>query len=781
MLPIDGQHVLFVNSVSDHEIFDYVVGKVVGTLQSVICLSRSFNIVPAGRAGVSLSPCSVLSVPMMGPARPSAIVVTSQGRDVRVFSPFELPDFPNGLFQFGSHSRRYILFSFPGQSMLYEVNGQELVPDTSLGIDTKATTLDVSDVLKKGHSCPVQFTPREFVPLSPSIVRVEQKLPFDVIFVASNRCQLACYTGDRTIRLQDASVSEPGQSDVYTLEDDQTVTAIALSPPNAKGCSKYIVMGVRNQRGHFLVRFDRFSADPSFRNLHKRSIEDRVPCPVVSILFVGDTKPYRVLLGLDQGTIYFCLPDLRLRHLADVQSLRIGDGPVRFCRLGPTEVLALCSRPCLLSMGPRLRVDPLLCDSLSFAVPLGDPGLFLGVSSRLVSCYSMTDKSPVVIRPLVDPTLQAVSFCMIDGTRFVLIGHQFGLSLQDLASGRTYLAAKFVSRELVIQLSLPFPIQKPLGPPDAFLVAALGRAHGNSPSDYIYGIRLFRVDATESVPTVQQMGSLLIGSSRPMSLSAAASGPVAFIVAAFASRIGLYRLQGDTFVVVAESVIPGSALRHIGVPWTRHPQLVVWAADRSRSVSFLKYSEETRSFHVVAGEGFPRVISAFALDRRDIWVGDRQGNVVKFDAPPDIGQMPARRLRSGMHYYVGSAVTAVAVSEHRFRFVWYHTINGSLGGFMTLVVAAGENAFQRLIERSLRTLKDVEYEMAQYFFKRTACDHIAFRNKYGVALNVVDLDLLQYFGQINDDKKREIAEKVKSVVAEIEGMVEQMCTYFRLS
>jgi hypothetical protein len=133
-----------------------------------------------------------------------------------------------------------------------------------------------------------------------------------------------------------------------------------------------------------------------------------------------------------------------------------------------------------------------------------------------------------------------------------------------------------------------------------------------------------------------------------------------------------------------------------------------------------------------------------------------------------------------MYYYVGAAVTAVAVSEQRFRFTWYHTINGALGGFMTLV-GAGESAFERLIERSLRILKEVECEIAQYFFQRTACDHVAFRNTFGVALNVVDLDLLQYFGQIKDEKKREIAEKVHSDVAEVEGMVEQMCTFFRLA
>jgi hypothetical protein len=623
VLPIDAEHVLLANSVADHEIFDFVAGKVVGTLQSVICLSRSFSVAPAGGSGVALAPCSVLSVPMVGPARPSAMVVTSQGREVRVFSPFELPDFPNGLFQFALHNRRYVLFSFPGQSMLYKVSGRELVLDTQLGIDTSATTLDVSEVSKKGHSYAAQFTQRDFVLVSPSLPRDERKLPFDVIFVASNRCQLACSRADRRIKLEDASVSEPGQSDEYALEDEEHVTVIALSPPNAKGRSKYIVLGVRHERGGFLVRFTRFSTDPMFRKLHEKSIEDRVPYPVVSILLVGDAKPHRVLLGLDHGIIYFGRPDYQAKHLADIQSLRIGDGPVRFCCLGRTEILALCSRPCLLGIGARMRVEPLSCDSLSFAVPLGDPGLFLGVSGRLASCYRLTETSPVVIRPPVDPTLQAVSFCMIDGTRFVLIGHQVGLSLYDLASGRTYLAAKFVSRELVIQLSLPFPIQKPLGPPSAFLVAALGRAHGSSPSECIFGLRLFRVDAADSVPTVQQLGSLLIGPSRPASVSAAASGLVAFIVAAFTARVRLYRLQGDTFVVIAESAFPGSALRHVGVPSTRNPQLVVWAGHRSRSVSFLAYSEETRSFRVVAEEGFARVISAFTLDGRDIRVGDR--------------------------------------------------------------------------------------------------------------------------------------------------------------
>jgi hypothetical protein len=243
--------------------------------------------------------------------------------------------------------------------------------------------------------------------------------------------------------------------------------------------------------------------------------------------------------------------------------------------------------------------------------------------------------------------------------------------------------------------------------------------------------------------------------------------------------------------MVAEFVHVSPSIRFVHAV-VRPAAVGIWAADRSRSVSFLTYSEETRGFKIVAEEGYTRPVSALTPDGFDAWIGDRLGNIMRVDAPPDGAETAeaaldtrlfraGKRLRAKMHYHVGGIVTGIATSESRFKFVWYCTIAGAVGGFMTLGAGAGENTFRAAAEKNLKLLQAVEAELAGVVFARTRCDHFAFRNKFAPALNVVDLDFLSWFAGMADERKAEIAAKVGTRPDEIEAVVDQMCTYFRLA
>jgi hypothetical protein len=448
-----------------------------------------------------------------------------------------------------------------------------------------------------------------------------------------------------------------------------------------------------------------------------------------------------------------------------------------------------------------MHVVALSCDSLSCAIGLKRPGLFLAASARTIGIYRLSDRCPSLIRIPIDPKFQAGGFCVIDPTQDILVGHQYGFSLYDISTGRSMQVVSFVNQELVLNLSLPFPMAGRLESgavvTEAMLIASVSRVaqRGTEP---VHGIRLLRVDVrglvqrpAESFNPVQQLGSLLIGSLRPAAVSVVAptSSTISVIVCSY-NRVRLYRLVGDTFAMIAEFVHLSTSIRFVHAV-VRPATVGIWAGDRSRSVSFLTYSEETRGFRILAEEGYARPVSAFAPDGLDAWVGDRLGNIMRVYGPLDGPDTEAaldrrlfragKRLRSRMHYHVGGIVTGIATSESRFKFVWYCTIAGAVGGFMTLGVGASENAFRVAAEKNLKMLQAVEAELAGVVFAKTRCDHFAFRNKFAPALNVVDLDFLSWFTGMTDERKAEIAAKVGVPPGEIEAVVDQMCTYFRLA
>jgi hypothetical protein len=702
---------------------------------------------------------------------------------------------------FECEGRMFAVVSFASSSRLFEITDSEIAPAITLAIDEAVPTLAICELPGTGERRPCQVTGREVLPVGkPSGRGKGRTFEKDVVFVACNGVQMVYCTWDQQLILQILDPSEARQGPsrlVVTLERGEVATALALGPTNERGWSDWFAIGI-HRGGSFLIRFSRFATDEQEYLIDCRALEDTMQYSVCSICFVGT----RVVVGLDYGVIVSGERDMVSRHLLNVQAVRIGDGPVRFARLSDTQMIALCSRPCLLSFEGRMHVVALCCDSLSCAIGLKRPGLFLGASGRAISIYRLSDRFPSLIRIPIDPKFQAGGFCVIDYTQYILVGHQYGFSLYDLSTGRSTQVLSFINQELVLTLSLPFPVLGRLGASavvtEAMLIASVSRVaqRGNEP---VHGIRLLRVDVRglvqpppDNFNPVLQLGSLLIGSLRPVAVAVVAptSSTISVVVCSY-NRVRLYRLVGDTFAMVAEFVHGSTSIRFVHAV-VRPGGLGIWAADRSKSVSFLTYSEETRGFRVVAEEGYARPVSAFAPDGFDAWVGDRLGNIMRVDGPPDGADAAeavldrrlfraGRRLRTRMHYHVGGIVTGIAASESRFKFVWYCTIAGAVGGFMTLGAGTAENAFRVAAEKNLKLLQAVEAEMAGVVFARTRCDHFAFRNKFAPALNVVDLDFLSWFAGMAAERKAEIAAKLGTRPSEIEAVVDQMCTYFRLA
>jgi hypothetical protein len=242
-------------------------------------------------------------------------------------------------------------------------------------------------------------------------------------------------------------------------------------------------------------------------------------------------------------------------------------------------------------------------------------------------------------------------------------------------------------------------------------------------------------------------------------------------------------------VIAAQSIIPGVEIRLVAAQKIGEA-VYLWLGDRGKSALLLRYDDNSRRLEVIAEEGVSRCIGGFVPvpgSRTAILIaGDRAGNVFRLDYDEGreaklIGNFSARphRLTLRWNYFIGEGITCITTTENRWRYMWYHTIGGAFGAFMTMeTIPPEETMFLNSITENMRMLREVELALADHFFQLTKADHIAFRNRAFPAAGTLDLDLLGWFSKIADEKRMEIAQAQNQTVQDIEIVINRMKAYF---
>jgi hypothetical protein len=120
-----------------------------------------------------------------------------------------------------------------------------------------------------------------------------------------------------------------------------------------------------------------------------------------------------------------------------------------------------------------------------------------------------------------------------------------------------------------------------------------------------------------------------------------------------------------------------------------------------------------------------------------------------------------RRLTLTLNYNVGDVVTGVSFTGAVFPALWYTTIGGAFGGLISLNSKDADSEWIAEHTRRIRLLRVVEMEVASVFLQLTGADQIAFRHRHYPACQVIDLDLLELFTTLSEERRNRIAARVR--------------------
>jgi hypothetical protein len=151
--------------------------------------------------------------------------------------------------------------------------------------------------------------------------------------------------------------------------------------------------------------------------------------------------------------------------------------------------------------------------------------------------------------------------------------------------------------------------------------------------------------------------------------------------------------------------------------------------------------------------------------------GDILGNVFVFEYSSMLLTVAAdldktifgasRRLTLSLNYNVGDVVTGVSFTGAVFPSLWYTTVAGAFGGIISLNVPNADSEWAGEHARRIRLLRYIEIDLAGVFLQLTGGDQIEFRQRNYPAVHVIDMDLLECFATLQDERKNRITARVR--------------------
>lgn len=730
------------------------------------------------------------------------LLIGKQGVNVRTLSFRDCSEPIYGLHSFNTINKNYIVVSFQNSSQLLEITDTEIKPPEKSLIKENAQTLGVCPLLSSGGmSILFQVTTEGLYLYKPQNGTYETILSRPVSKYASNSKQIILFIplNNSIYMLQLTSSSEKNSSEQGLYNLSYPITAMDLSKPDpTTGLSEYIAYGVYGtDLPNPAIEIHTVSLDQAVRS---QVISEKMPSKVESIKFVnctvGGNELTRIVAGLDDGTIVVGNVDFVQRVIDKVSTIQFGSGPCHLTPIFPKSespaFMALNSRPVIVHIVNGVpRFIPVAITSAGYATAVGDKNLFILASGTIISASVLSDIDSLNQEDETSMTVsrckfnsKIVSIAPIPCEKFVFIATPNSLFLFD--SYKTDITQSnplaVYNNELVRTTCSTY---QPERNTFLFAVGTIKRSEvkkevgdkiifdQNQPKMTSI-IRLYTVlIANQSV----QLKDPIIGECK-MTLNSLCIASQSTVFAGCGDMILCFRQKEDTLQVVARMSGIGTCIKHLVYipPLKNGMKGEIYAGDVSKSVKLLRFSEKSKQFKLKAEEGAPRHITALArYEDRFICGGDILGNIFILEYP----QIPLnsdsvldkeifnanRRLSLKFNFFVGDSITGVQYTRNLFSCLWYSTVSGGLGGFISVIPDSNGKSqyapsWKNDFANRSKLMKRIEMEVSYVYSRSCECDHIIFRNKFFPSTNVIDMDMVELYLMLSDERKMKIAANI---------------------
>lgn len=721
------------------------------------------------------------------------LLIGKQGLNVQTFSPFDFGEPIYGLHSFSAQNQNFIVVSFQNSSKLLEVVDTCIKVSEKVFIKENIRTLGICPLTtSQGMNLLFQVTPdglflyHSKLQSCDVVLDTAKKYSSHIICYTSNSRQILVYDSNKTFFMIQLNLITNGNDNI-SFNVNFVVTAMTFSEPDkSTGLSEYVIYGVYDN-AQASIEVHQFSIDNAAR---VRLISEKMPSKVVSVKVtncnVDGVEVMKVIAGLEDGTVVVGNIDIAQRVIDKISIIQFGSYECHLTQIFPRYeypvFLALNSRPLLITIIKGLpHFCPLAHTSIGYAVAVADKPLFLLASGTTIQVASLCDIDSLSSANETTMTMTSFKFgskifsvIPIPNDRFVFVALTNSIFLFD--SLKTILFHKdplaiYHDEEIRATCS---------GLYSTHFQLCVGTVKLNSEGEKISVIRLYYNILTQQGV---QTRPPIIGECK-MQVTAICINQQA-VFAACGDTLFCFKQFEDSLQVVSRMSNVGVCIKSLIYlpPISRgSPQMMrgqkgeIYAGDVSKSVKLFRFSEKSKQFKLKAEEGTPRNITALAkYDDRFVCGGDILGNVFILEYPQiplnsnsvlDKGSFKAcRRLSLKFNFFVGESITGVQFTSNIFNCLWYSTVSGGLGGFISFCDQNGSNPTIKNwiaeFSRQIHLLKKVEMEVAHYFIRFTGCDQISFRNKFFVSTNVIDLDIIEIYLMLSEEAKLEIINNIQ--------------------
>lgn len=717
------------------------------------------------------------------------LLIGKQGLNVLTLSSHDFCEPIYGLHSFRTANHNFIVVSFQNSSKLLEVVDNEIkVPEQTI-IKESVQTLGICHLLSgQGMNIVFQVTPDGLLLYKAKMQSCDYVLNVSaqsahIICYVSNTRQILLFLSNKTVYMIQLNL-KTNNSENVSFNVNSYVTAMALTEPDkTTGLSEYVAYGVFDSQSSY-IEIHSVSLDQAART---RIISEKMPSKVSSIKIVNykdeEAEVMKILIGLDDGTIVIGNIDIVQRVIDKVTMIQFGSGPINLTSIYPKYenpiFLALNSRPLLINFIRGLpRFCPLAISSVGYATGIAEKNLFIlasGNSINVSTIYntdslSSEDETSMTMARIKFPS-RIVSVLPILNDRFTFVSLSNSVYLFD--SCKTALAHK----DPLISLT------------NEVICATCSGGNANVFQLCIGTVK--RADESEQpgqgeITSIIRLCNVIIGqqgvqSKAPivgeckMPVTSVCIALQSTVFAACGDTLFCFKPYEDSLRVVARIGGVGTCIRNLVYlpPISRYTKGEIFAGDSSKSVKLFRFCEASKEFKLKAEEGTTRNITALAkYDERYVCGGDVLGNVFILEYPQisvnsnsvlDKENFKAkRRLTLKFNFFVGDSVTGVQYTSNIFSCLWYSTVSGGLGGFISYYGDQNGSIqfiryWQAEFSKSCQLLKRVELEVSQIYLQLTGCDHISYRNKFFPSSNVIDLDMVEIYLMLSDEIKNKIA------------------------
>jgi hypothetical protein len=676
------------------------------------------------------------------------------------FATQELPEPVLSVHAFSWMGKHYVALTHPTSTRFLEIFETELRQcDAPALMRESSQTIGVAVI--RGTKEPYVFQVLQDGFAISSSSSKDYPVTSPISYCAFTSRQLILSFAHRTLRLY--VVTDGNQIDRSAgFEVGASVTALCLSMGDpVTGMAELFAFGASDGATTqiFSLRVHVFSTDQTSR---VQVLSEKMPCRVTGVEFLDKT---RVCVGLENGCIVIGAVDRSLHRLESVMICHFGVGPCTLCKhcTGETAlILAMSSRAAIITISRKMpRIRPIATNSFTAAAFIRNTPkavCFLAVIGNTVSLVRLSDANDkFALQTAATNHAAIVGFRLLEKTEFVFVAVRDAVLIYNLVKPPAFDVLEKFDRETVTSIDINS------GQTSCYLAVATRTDSGEAI------IRLREIDM--STGTVRVEAPIFGHTCHTVTVvRVVVLGTSGNVVAGGDDKIMFFREVHGQLQICAVMGGLGVSIRHI-VYTAVHSTPghgVLYVGDSARSVKLLRYVEDTKSFQLFCEDGFLRSITALApYSDSAVCGGDQLGNVFVFEYASILLTASARldksvfaanrRLTLTLNYNVGDVVTGVSFTNSVFPALWYTTISGEFGGFLWLNLSGTDSEWNTEHKGRIRLMRMIELEVSNLLLQLTGADHIGFRHRHYPACNTIDMDVLELYEALSDDRRTRIA------------------------